>query len=433
MARRRLGRRRFLGHALVGGAGAIRSAHAASASPPGAEEAPSPRIAVGVMGLSRGRGLALQFAAQPGVEVAWVCDVDTERTGQAVRELVAAGAREPRVTGDFRRILDDDAVDVLVCAAPNHWHATATVRGLEAGKHVYVEKPCCHTPAEGEVMIAAARKHGRCVQVGTQRRSGAGIIEAIGLLHAGAIGRVYAARACYASARPSIGRGKPAAVPGNIDWELWQGPAPRREWIDNRVHYNWHWFWHWGNGEFGNNGVHTIDLCRWGLGVDFPENVTSSGGRFAFEDDQETPDTQAVSFRFPDRKLITWEGRSCNRQGEDDFVTFHGETGSLKITDGGSFTLLDAKNAVVESKEGTRGDVEHLVDFLGCIRADTPPALHAGIETAWPSTLLCLLGNIAQRSGRTLACDPTNGHILGDAEAAALWERTYERGWELRS
>ena len=280
-------------------------------------------------------------------------------------------------------------------------------------------------------MIDAARRHGRAVQVGTQRRSSAAIREAMRLLHDGEIGRVYAARAFYAAGRPSIGVGKPAPVPAEIDWGLWQGPAPRRDWIDNRVHYNWHWFWHWGNGELGNNGVHTIDLCRWGLGVDFPEAVTSAGGRYAFRDDQETPDTHVVNFQFPDRRLITWEGHSCNRLGEEDFISFYGEKGGLRLGDGGAFTIFDAAGKAVREAPGTRGDREHLLDFLAAIRSGRRDGLAAGIEVAWPSTLLCHLGNIAHRTGRALVCDPADGHPLGDTEAMALWSRDYEPGWQL--
>ncbi|MFM7076207.1 MAG: Gfo/Idh/MocA family protein [Planctomycetaceae bacterium] len=418
-------RRRFLAHAAAG-VGVV-----AGAAVRGEEPGPAEQVVVGVMGLSRGKGLALEFAALPGVRVKWVCDVEARRVAQTAKELTAAGAAEPQTTGDWRRILDDPDVDALICAAPNHWHATATVRGCEAGKHVYVEKPCCQVPSEGAAMLSAARRHGRAVQVGTQRRSSAAIREAMRLLHDGEIGRVYAARAFYAAGRPSIGVGKPAPVPAEIDWGLWQGPAPRRDWIDNRVHYNWHWFWHWGNGELGNNGVHTIDLCRWGLGVDFPEAVTSAGGRYAFQDDQETPDTHVVSFQFPDRRLITWEGHSCNRLGEQDFISFYGEKGGLRLGDGGAFTLFDAAGKPLREAPGTRGDREHLLDFLAAIRSGRHEGLAAGIDTAWPSTLLCHLGNIAHRTGRALRCDPADGRPLGDAEAVALWSRDYEPGWEL--
>ena len=417
-------RRGFLGTAALG---------LAAASLPRtsrAEEADTRRIVVAVMGLSRGRGLATQFAAEPGVVVKAVCDVDRDRLAACGQELVAAGRPEPLLVADCRRLLEDPEIDALVCAAPNHWHATATLQALAAGKHVYVEKPCCQVPREGERMVAAAAASGLCVQVGTQRRSSPSIIEAMRLLHAGEIGRVYAARAFYASARPSIGVGKPASVPERLDWELWQGPAPRRPYLDNRVHYNWHWFWHWGNGELGNNGVHTLDLCRWGLGVDFPVRVTSAGGRYRFADDQETPDTHEVAYEFADGKLITWTGHSCNRHDADDFITFYGEAGALRLGDEGAFTLFDAAGKERLTRPGNRGDVEHIANFLAAVRANSPATLQAGIADAYASTHLSLVGNIAHRTRRALVCDPHTGRIVGDDEAATLWDREYEPGWE---
>lgn len=409
-----------LGSGLVGGA--VRG-----------EESPGRKVVVGVMGLSRGRSLATQFASQPEVEVRYVCDVDQERAANCAEELVKTGKGKPREIGDYRKMLEDKELDALICAAPNFWHATATIHGLQAGKHVYVEKPCCHTPREGELMIEAARKYNKCVQVGTQRRSSSGITEAVKLMHGGEIGRVYAARAFYGSARKGIGVGKPAEAPARLNYELWQGPAPRKPYLDNRVPYNWHWFWHWGNGELGNNGVHTIDLCRWGLGVDFPVRVTSSGGRYHYEDDQETPDTHAVGFEFADRKLITWTGHSCNRHDDDDFITFYGDKGSLRIGDHGGYTVYDlADKEVKKVPEASRGDIEHIRNFLTAIREEKPMSLNCEIGDAYKSTLLALLGNISHRTGRALKCDPANGHILEDAEAMALWEREYEPGWELK-
>ena len=241
---------------------------ALSLSAGAAENAAPERVVVGVMGLSRGRALACQFAQQAGVEVRYVCDVDATRAEKGAQEVEQAGTVAPIPIRDFRKILDDPEVDALVCATPNHWHAPATILACSAGKHVYVEKPCCHNPREGELMIEAARKYGRAVQVGTQRRSSETTREAIALLRAGELGRVYSSRGTYTSLRGSIGIGKPADVPEYLDYDLWQGPAPRRPYIDNRIPYNWHWFWHWGNGELGNNGVHALDICRWGLEVD---------------------------------------------------------------------------------------------------------------------------------------------------------------------
>ncbi len=429
-------RREFLSRATMAGAVGLTTKLGGDfvlAEETAKEGAPMKKVVVGVMGLSRGRALATQFASRPEVEVRYVCDVDQERAANCQEELEKTGAGKPQAIGEYKKILEDPEVDALICAAPNFWHATATIHGLQGGKHVYVEKPCCHTPREGELMIEAAKKYGKVVQVGTQRRSSPGIMQAMQLLHEGGIGRVYAARAFYSSARKGIGIGKPAEPPARLNYELWQGPAPRKPYLDNRVPYNWHWFWHWGNGELGNNGVHTIDLCRWGLGVDFPVRVTSSGGRYHFEDDQETPDTHAVGFEFADRKLITWTGHSCNRHDDDDFVTFYGDKGALRLGDTGAYTVYDLADKEIGKFGATsRGDLEHIDNFLSAVRENKGEVLNCGIEEAYPSTLLALLGNIAHRTGRTLNCDPTDGHILKDEEAMALWEREYAPGWELK-
>ncbi|MFN0197641.1 MAG: Gfo/Idh/MocA family protein [Planctomycetaceae bacterium] len=419
-------RRGFLNRTAIGGVGLA----AATTDLGYAADPPSERIVVGVMGLSRGRGLALQFANQPNVEVRYVCDVDSTRAESMQAELEKLGRVKPQAIENFKQMLDDKEVDALICAAPNHWHAPATILACAAGKHVYVEKPCCHSPREGELMIEAARKNQRVVQVGTQRRSSEGIRKAISLLHAGEIGRVHCAKATYASAREGIGKGKPATVPEHLNYELWQGPAPRTAYLDNRVHYNWHWFWHWGNGELGNNGVHTIDLCRWGLQADYPIRVTSSGGRYYFDDDQQTPDTHMVGFEFPDGKLATWQGHSCNRRDQGEFITFYGDKGALRLDDGGSFAVFNAADKETAKDTGTRGDNEHIVNFLTAIRENKPVSLNAEIEEGHKSTLLCHLGNIAHRTGRTLNCDPQSGHIIGDDKAMQYWSREYEPGWE---
>jgi predicted dehydrogenase len=395
-------------------------------------ESPANQVVVGVMGLSRGRSLANEFAKRDGVVVKYVCDVDSNRAESGASLVEGIGGKKPQVISDFRRILDDKEVHALICAAPNHWHAPATILACEAGKHVYVEKPCCHNPREGELMVAAARKHHRAVQMGSQRRSGPGTIEAMRKLQAGKIGRVYLARAWYSNQRPTIGRGKPAPVPSYLDYDLWQGPAPRRSYQDNVVHYNWHWFWHWGNGELGNNGVHTIDLCRWGLGVDYPIRVTSSGGRYVFDDDQQTPDTHTVAFDFEGKKSIVWEGLSCNKH-DKGFVMFYGSEGTLELSSNGSHTVFDASDKVVDKAgSASQGDVEHIVNFVTAIRTGKPLELNAEIESGYKSTLLCHLGNIAHRVERTLHCDPRNGHVMKDEQAMALWGREYAPGWELK-
>ena len=411
-------RRRFLGTtAAISQAALVAQASAQS-------QAASEKIVIGVMGLSRGRSLSTSFAKRPNVEIKYVCDVDSQRADSCADLIMGAVNKKPQAIGDFRRILDDPDVDALVCSAPNHWHAPATILACQAGKHVYVEKPCSHNPQEGEWMVQAARKHKRAVQMGTQRRSGETLRKAITMLSEGVIGRVYHSRAFYFSLRGSIGTGTPAKVPGHLDYELWQGPAPTTEYMDNRVHYNWHWFWHWGNGELGNNGVHSLDICRWGLGVDYPTRITSTGGRYTFEDDQETPDTQTVSFEFSDGKSMTWQGLSCNRNG-GGFVSFFGEDGSMVIGGGGEYTLYDRNNKEIKTEAGSRGDIEHIDNFLAAIRNDKPLALNSEIAEGHKSTLLCHLGNISQRTGRTLDCDPSNGHILNDKAAMDLWARDY--------
>ena len=418
-------RRQFMQNTATTGAVATTALSAAQAF---SQESAANKLVVGVMGLSRGRSLAVGFAQMADVEVKYVCDVDRDRAGSGADLVVGANAPKPMVITDFRRILEDKDVDILVCAAPNHWHAPATIMGCNAGKHVYVEKPCSHNPFEGELMVAAARKNNRAVQMGTQRRSAPETILAIDALRGGAIGRVYHSRAFYASARPPI---HPGTAPANVDFDLWQGPAPRLDEVRGYVHYNWHWRWHWGNGELGNNGVHTLDLCRWGMGVDYPLRVSSSGGRYHHvADSQETPDTQTVSFEFAGNRQITWTGLSCNRH-RTDFVIFYGTGGTLELDSSGSYRIYDTKDALVKEVHGAAlGDAQHKENFVTAIRMERPLSLNSEILEGHKSTLLCHLGNIAQRTGRLLNCDPTDGRILEDPEAMSLWARDYEPGWE---
>lgn len=390
------------------------------------------RIALSFMGTNgRGSDLARSFAALPGVDIAYVCDVDERAVGKGIQAAGKSQTRPPQGVRDFRRSLEDRGVDALVIAAPDHWHAPATILACAAGKHVYVEKPASHNPHEGELAVAAARRHNRVVQVGMQRRSMPLIIAAIDRLRGGAIGRVLFARGWYNNTRGSIGCGQTVPVPSWLDWTLWQGPAPDRPYRDNVVHYHWHWFWHWGTGELGNNGIHAFDLCRWGLGVEFPRRVTSGGGRYHFQDDQETPDTQVASFDFGD-KAISWEGRSCQRHGIEGSqfgAGFYGDKGTL-ILDGATCRWFDADDKEVSKTGGGGGDAPHLQNFLDCIRDQRRP--NADIAIGHASTLLCHLGNIAWRTGRTLNCDPKTGRILGDRDAMKLWQRTYRPGWTPR-
>jgi predicted dehydrogenase len=400
------------------------AAMAGFATAGGADE----RLAVAVIGLGRGMDHVAALLQIPDVEIRYLCDVDKNRLASALKTVEAKHGAAPKGVSDFRTILDDRGVHAVFIATCNHWHAPLTILACAAGKHVYVEKPGSHNPAEGEMMVAAARKHKRVVQMGNQRRSWPVIREAIQKVREGAIGRVTFARCFYNNNRPSIGKGVAGSPPANLDYELWQGPAPERPYLSNLLHYNWHWRWHYGNGELGNNGVHGLDLARWGLGVDYPNLVSYTGGRYSFKDDQETPDTGVAAFHFG-ATGITWEQSSCHaRKGEGlPFVAFYGDKGILQITDPG-YRILDPAGKVVSREAGAFSDVVHMADFLKCVRSGGRP--NSEIEDTQKSTLLCHLGNISYRVGRTVHFDSGTRKIVGDPQAAKLWGREYRRGWE---
>jgi predicted dehydrogenase len=388
------------------------------------------KIRVAVMG-TNGRGMnhISAFTALPEVEIAYICDVDTRALAKGIKAVAAKQGKAPQGVKDIRTVLDDKSIDAISIATPNHWHAPATILACAAGKHVYVEKPGSHNPHEAEMMVAAARKHNRVVQMGTQRRSWPWVIEAIERLHGGVIGRTTFARCWYNNSRLSIGTGKAIPAPDTLDYSLWQGPAPERHYTDNLIPYNWHWRWHWGNGELGNNGIHPLDVARWGLSVEYPKRITCSGGRYHFQDDQETPDTYITTFDFGD-KGVTFDGHSCDPHGFEGMnfgILFYGEKGSLVIGSSG-YKILDLKNKQLEEKTGKGGDLNHFANFVDCIRSGKRP--HADIEEGQKSTLLCHLGNIAWRSGQTINFDPATRKIVGGGQASALWQRDYRPGWE---
>jgi predicted dehydrogenase len=391
-------------------------------------KSPGEKLVVGVMGLGRGMDHVKALQQISNIEVAYLADIDDDRLGRAQKSAFAKAEKLPKVVKDFRRVLDDKDVDALFIAAPNHWHAPATIMACAAGKHVYVEKPGSHNAREGELMVAAARKHNRVVQMGNQRRSWPGVIEAVEKLKSGVIGEVRSARSWYNNARASIGRGKPGPVPAKLDYALWQGPAPDRPFVDNLVHYNWHWRWHWGGGELANNGPHALDVARWGLGVECPTRITCNGGRYHFQDDQETPDTTFAAYDFGGKGLL-WDGASCTPRGGENlaFVTWYGEGGSLEQI-GNGYKILDPKGKEIGQGTGPGGDKGHIENFLQAIRGDAKP--NSEIAVGQTSVLLCHLGNIAYRAGRTLRFDPVARKIFGDAESEKLWSREYRPGWE---
>lgn len=377
------------------------------------------------------------------INVMALADPDSRVFAKCFKDFPEILGSDTQKVADFRRLLDNKDLDALTIATPDHWHAPMALLALNAGKNVYLEKPCCHNPAEGYMLIDAVKKYGKKVQIGNQQRSAPTTINLKKALDDGIIGDVYYAKAWYEANRGSIGTGKEIAPPAELDWDLWQGPAPRKKYKDNWVHYNWHWFWHWGTGEIVNNGLHEMDVARWLLNASLPSKVSSTGGRFAFKDDWEFYDTQNASFEFPEGKMLSWEGKSCN--GMDVYqrpggrgTWLHGTQGTA-VVDRGGYIIYDKNNKVIktENERNSRSSVDtlgitgldnyHMQNFVDAIKKDEK--LNSPIEEAVKSTLLCHLGNMSQKFGKTLSIDTTNGKPK-DAEAMTLWSRSYEKGWE---
>ncbi len=393
------------------------------------QNAPSQKLKVGILGMGRGRGHISAWSAVPGVEIAYVCDIDKKRLAVGVAATEKRQSAKTKGVEDFRRILEDPTVDIISIALPNFWHTPAAIMAMKAGKHVYVEKPGSHNAREGELIVAAARKYDRYVQMGNQRRSYPTQIESMAKLHDGVIGKLLFSRCWYNGARGSIGKGKVVPVPEDMNYDLWMGPTPERPYLDNLVHYNWHWRWHWGGGELANNGIHALDISRWGLGTTYPTRVSYLGNRYHHNDDQETPDTGVAQFDFGDSGA-TWDGSSCHtRKGDKHpFVAFYGEGGSMHCDAVGGYKIFDFNGKEMESVKGIRGDVPHFTNLADCVRYGGH--LNSEIGEAQISSLWCHLGNIALRTGRTLDIDPATGKIIGNEEAQKYWGREYRKGWE---
>ena len=405
------------------------------------------KIRVSMMGVnSRGYALAQTFAQQTNCEVIHVCDVDSRAIDKCITMLKGIQETTTTAFGDFRKSLESSDIDAMVIAAPDHWHAPAALLAIQADKHVYIEKPCSHNPNEGEILVTASSRYGKVIQMGNQRRSYPNVVRGMQELKDGAIGRIYYGKGWYSNNRGPIGIGKELAAPNWLDWDLWQGPATRKAYKDNIVHYNWHWNWHWGTGEALNNGTHMIDLLRWGMGVDYPIRVSSNGGRFRYQDDWETPDTQVISLDFKEGVSMTWEGRSCNGrfvEGSAVGAMFYGEKGCMLMNGGNCYTIFDLNNNIIkEVKQEEAIDARnlanpsgsldgiHIQNFFDSIQGKA--TLHANIDSGHKSTLLMQLGNIAQRVGHSLEIDPETGRIVKDHDAQKYWSRSYEKGWEMK-
>ena len=392
-------------------------------------------IGPGGMGMNHLRG----FADAPGVEIAYVCDADSNRQAAAAKEVAKRG-RAPKAVKDMRRIFEDREVDAVVIATPDHWHAPASILACDAGKHVYVEKPVSHNIREGRLLVDAAERNKVVVQHGTQSRSTAHVIEAMERLHDGAIGEVLVSKAWNSQRRSSIGKSQPATPPAHLDFALWLGPAPKVPFRPNMLHSIWRWWYDYGCGDIGNDGVHDLDLARWGLGPaaeTHPTRIASLGGTYHFDDDMQWPDTQNVLFEYapnkegePPRQLI-FEQRIWSpyvQEGFENGNAFYGTKGMMLLGKRGGYKLYGERNKLIEEKVSGSPDLAaHHRNFLSAVRGDTK--VHADALTAHLSSSLCHLGNIALRTGRVLNFEPAEERILGDEEANAQIRRKYGDHW----
>lgn len=397
------------------------------------------KIQVGTVGVrGRGRDHLQELARNPGAHIAAVCDVDTAQTERAVALVEKLQGAKPKVYQDYRKMLEDKAVEAVTVATCNHWHALHTIWACQAGKDVYIEKPASHNIWEGRRMVEAARKYSRIVQVGTQSRSIAHKRKAMDLLHEGVIGKIYMAKGICFKRRRSIGKKPDGPVPPGVDYDLWLGPAPMRPFNENRFHYNWHWFWDTGNGDIGNQGVHEMDIARWGLNKStLPKIVHSSGGKFVYDDDQETPNTQLSVLEWDDchlhfevRGLLTGGESSISYDGQN-FIgnMFFGSDGYMSVDQRGFQVYLGEGRELAQRMDYAEPRIwdtgPHIANFLEAVKSRNATGLHADILEGHLSAALCHMANISYRTGRKLALDPVSETFVNDAEANALVKRKY--------
>jgi len=408
-------------------AGAAAAAHALSGS---ALAASGDRVRHAIIGTGgQGGSHAKAFSANPDCEIVAVCDVDTDRRTRLAAALPNAGT--VKLYDDFRKLLEVADIDSVSVVTPDHWHTPIALAALKAGKHVYVEKPCCHNVREGQLLVAAQQKTGLCVQHGTQNRSTASTREAVQLLRDGVIGKVRLAKAINHQLREPIGRTPDSAPPEGVNYDMWLGPAPIRPFSKNRFHYNWHWHWDYGTGDIGNDGIHQMDVARWGLGAGIPKAVSASGGQLFYDDDHETPDTQIVTYEY-DSCYLVFEMRLWTDyllEGHDNGVVFYGDNGTLEVGRRG----VRVSPLKGDKREfGTGPDLSANVrNFLDCVKTGNPAGLNAPISEGAISAQLCHFGNVATRVNRKLHIDPATVTCTGDDEANKLFSREYRKGYEL--
>jgi len=390
------------------------------------------RVNLAFIGLNgRGKALVNVFVGIPDVGIGYLIDVDERVAGPIAGAVEKKTGQRPRVASDMRRAFDDPSIDACVIATPDHWHAPATILACAAGKDVYVEKPCAHNAREARLMVAAARRHNRIVQHGTQARSRPTTQRAIEYVRSGKIGKVLVAKAWDVQMRKNIGFKPDTPVPAGVDYDTWIGPAPALPFNENRFHYNWHWHWNYGTGDMGNDGAHQIDQARWALGVDHPLEVSGAAGKLFFDDDQQTPDTMTITFSYPG-KMLLFEMRIWNPYamgGIQNGVAVYGSEGMVEIGKSdrvNGYRVYDRAGKLVHQEEEKVSDT-HAHNFIDCVRSRKPP--NAEIEVGRLSSLHCHLGNIVARTGRSLKYDPATESIAGDSEAGKLLGRQYRAHW----
>jgi predicted dehydrogenase len=421
--------------------GSLASAGAAMRS--SAVASPNDTVRVACVGVrSQGATHVRRYLAMPNVEIAAICDIDESVLKTRLDEVEKAGKKRPAAYTDVRKLLEDKTIDAISIATPNHNHTLQAVWACQAGKDVYVEKPCSHDMFEAKQIVAAAQKYNRLVQHGTNSRSSIAR-EAVQHLRDGLIGEVYMARGLCFKWRDTIGRKPVEPVPAGVHYDLWLGPAPEHAFTQNRFHYNWHWFWDYGNGDLGNQGIHQVDLSRWGLGVKYPTKVSAIGGHFMFDDDQETPNTLTATYEFDDngkKKMMVFEVRHWMTNHESGIgddgkapntvgAVFYGSKGTLAVWDedhGKYQTYLGREQAPGPSGHDVGNN---WANFIAAVRSRKHEDLNAPIEEGAISTTLVHLANISYRLGRTLHFDAASYSVTGDAEANKMFRRTYRKGF----
>src|SRR5947207_4261698 len=391
-------------------------------------------VVVGVGG--RGNDHIGEYAKQPDCRIAGVCDIDQTALERGVARVEKLTSQRPKAYDDMRKAFADKEIDAVSITTPNHWHALATIWACQAGKDVYVEKPACHNVYEGEKMIEVARKTGRMVQVGSQSRSMPHMQKAMQLLRDGVIGKVYMAKGLCFKRRVSIGHKEDSPVPPGVNWDMFLGPAPLRPFNALRFKYNWHWFWDTGNGDIGNQGVHEMDICRWALGdAAWPRSVVSTGGKFAYTHDQETPNTQLATFDYGDRQIV-FEVRGLLTGGEGGLPVgginyvgnlLYGADGWMALHSSGFKVYKGERSELVMDEKSAPGSETgpHMANFLQACRSRNYKDLHAEIAIGAMSADLCHLANASYRTGRKLVVDSAKGRFVNDAEANQLLTRKY--------